>query len=77
MVQNKLAEDEVLANGWLLDGYPRRQAGWGGVGNVRGFERWQLVGCGMQHSRPGAPSPPAEPGFPGQLDPDGMDGLQA
>jgi hypothetical protein len=24
MVTNKLAEDEVRRNGWLLDGYPRR-----------------------------------------------------
>ncbi len=25
MVKNKLAEDDVLQKGWLLDGYPRRQ----------------------------------------------------
>lgn len=24
MVKNKLAEEEVQKNGWLLDGYPRR-----------------------------------------------------
>ena len=27
MVQNKLAEDDVQQNGWLLDGYPRRCRG--------------------------------------------------
>lgn len=26
MVKNKLGEDEVQQNGWLLDGYPRRLA---------------------------------------------------
>lgn len=25
MVKNKLAEDDVLQKGWLLDGYPRRR----------------------------------------------------
>jgi adenylate kinase len=28
MVKNKLAEEEVKKNGWLLDGYPRRLDCW-------------------------------------------------